>query len=84
MNARTRNFIIANEVSPVVYGSVDGNCVTYRLENGQTFRLSANDAREASQPKWAFSILARHRQEEKQLLAKLEAEALQSDCGERR
>lgn len=82
MNARSRNFILANEVSPVVYGSVDGNCVTYRLQDGKMFHLNAEEARAAPNPRWAFHpVLIRHRCEEVELLAKVEAEARQDDPG---
>lgn len=55
MNARARNFLAANEVSPVVYGSVDGGKVTYRLANGQMFHLNETEARQAPHPRWAFA-----------------------------
>ena len=55
MNARTRNFLAANELSPVVYGSVDKGRVTYRLANGKMFRLNAEEARQAPNPRWAFA-----------------------------
>jgi hypothetical protein len=75
MNARARNFAAANEVSPVVYGSVDDNCVTYRLANGKIFRLTVKEAQEAPDPQWIHRCLAMHRDEERELLAKVEAEA---------
>ncbi len=75
MNARARNFITANEDSPVVYGSVDDNCVTYRLANGKMFHLNAEEARQADNPRWAFRILAAHERENAALLAKVELEA---------
>jgi hypothetical protein len=53
MTRRAQSFMLANEASPVVYGSVDDNRVTYRLANGKTFRLNAAEAREAA-PQWAF------------------------------
>jgi hypothetical protein len=54
MNARARNFIAANELSPVVYGSVAENGVVYRLANGKMFNLSLIEARQAPNPRWAF------------------------------
>ena len=75
MNARARNFLRCNEESPVVYGSVDDNCVTYRLANGKMFHLNAEEARQAANPLWAFTILAEHRREEAALLNKVMAEA---------
>lgn len=74
MNARARNFIAANELSPVVYGSVDGNCVTYRLDNGKMFRLTLLEAQEIRDPWWAHRTLAQHRNEELALLTKVQAE----------
>lgn len=82
MNARARSFVAANEDSPVVYGSVDGNCVTYRLANGKIFRLTLLEARQTPEPKWAHRVLVQHRNEEQALLAKLEIEATHPDCGE--
>lgn len=55
MNARARNFIAANEASPIVYGSVDDGRVTYRLENGKVFCLNADEARQVPHRKWAFA-----------------------------
>lgn len=81
MNARARNFIAANELSPVVYGSVDGNCVTYRLADGKIFRLTTAEAQWAPNPRWAFRALFQHRNEEAALLAKVEAESRQPDPG---
>lgn len=75
MNVRARNFLAANETSPVVYGSVDGNCVTYRLANGQTFRMTPAEAGQMPRPWWAHYTLQQHRKEELALLAKVEAEA---------
>lgn len=82
MNARARNFLAANELSPVVYGSVEEGKVTYRLENGQTFRLSVVEAREAPHPRWAHleremgaAALAEHLLNEAQTLVRVLAEA---------
>lgn len=82
MNARSRNFILANEVSPVVYGSVDGNCITYRLQDGKMFHLNAEEARAAPNPRWAFveaemnAVAIKHqRRENGDMLRKVEAEA---------
>jgi hypothetical protein len=82
MNARAINFIRANEDSPVVYGSVDGHCVTYRLANGKMFRLNTEDARQAPNPRWAFleremnaGSIAKHEAEEAKLLDRIREEA---------
>lgn len=82
MSARARSFLNANELSPVVYGSVDGNCVTYRLASGKVFRLSTAEAATIPEPRWSFNRkqkLAQHRNEELELLAKLEREAKQTE-----
>ncbi|HSE73955.1 MAG TPA: hypothetical protein VLB05_05535 [Dongiaceae bacterium] len=85
MNARARNFLVANQASPVVYGSVADGCVTYRLADGKMFRLNASEARQAPNPRWAFharvgrrlpKALRRHGEEEAALLARLTAESL--------
>lgn len=55
MNARARNFLAANELSPVVYGSVAENGVVYRLADGKMFNLSMIEARQAPHPRWAFA-----------------------------
>lgn len=55
MTARARNFLLANEVSPVVYGSVDAGRVTFRLANGKVFRLNREDARKLPHPRWEFA-----------------------------
>ena len=82
MNARARNFIAANEVSPVVYGSVDDGRVTYRLADGKMFRLNVDEARQVPNPRWAFleremnaKALAAAEREETNLYRKLKAEA---------
>jgi hypothetical protein len=74
MNARARNFLAANEVSPVVYGSVDSGCVTYRLADGKTFRMTPAEASHLPRPWWAHYTLQQHRNEELILLAKVQAE----------
>lgn len=83
MSNRARNFIAANEISPVVYGSVDDRRVTYRLANGKMFHLNTEEARQAPNPRWAFverennaKALAEHEREEAALLKRLEAEML--------
>lgn len=53
MTRRAASFMAANEASPVTYCSADGNRVTFRLENGKTFRLNAAEARE-TKPLWAW------------------------------
>lgn len=53
MTRRARNFLTANADSPVVYGSVDGNAVVYRLENGKLFHLTRADCEHAQYPRWA-------------------------------
>lgn len=82
MNARARNFLAANEVSPVVYGSVDGNCVDYRLANGKMFRLTVVEARQAPNPRWAYlenemnsQAIAQHAIEESATLDRVLREA---------
>lgn len=82
MNARSHSFAIANELSPVVYGSVDGSCVTYRLEDGKVFRLNAIEARQVPNPRWAFieremncDALAAVNREEETLYKRMRAEA---------
>jgi hypothetical protein len=82
MNARARSFIAANEVSPVVYCSVDGGRVTYRLENGKLFHLNTTEARQAPNPRWAFleremnaTALAAVDREERDLYRRMRAEA---------
>lgn len=59
MNARARNFLAANEISPVVYGSVDEGRVTYRLADGKMFYLNEVEARLAPNPRWAFLEMLR-------------------------
>jgi hypothetical protein len=54
MTRRAQNFALANEDSPVVYASVDGPRVTYRLANGKLFRLNATEARQVN-PLWAWA-----------------------------
>lgn len=82
MNARARNFIAANEQSPVVYFSQDDNLVTFRLASGKVFNMTALEAQEVPAPRLAYRVLQQHRKEELALLAKVEAEACQPDCGE--
>lgn len=82
MNARARNFIAANEVSPAVYCSVDEGRVTYRLADGKMFYLNAGEARLAPNPRWAFAeaqmnaaALAEHDRDNAAILARVEREA---------
>jgi hypothetical protein len=93
MNARARNFLAANEVSPVVYGSVDDGTVTYRLANGKMFHLSEGEARLAPHPRWSFAqkemdgdVLKEERLRELTILERIEAESsipeLQPERGE--
>lgn len=59
MSRRSLNFIAANEVSPIVYQSVDARkCVTIRLADGKVFRLNAEDARQVPSPRWAYAVAA--------------------------
>lgn len=81
MNARARNFIAANELSPVVYFSQDDNLVTFRLASGKVFNMTALEALEVPAPRLAYRVIAQHRNEELALLAKVEAEARQPDPG---
>lgn len=82
MNARAKNFEAANELSPVVYFSQDDNLVTFRLESGKVFNMTATEARE-TRPRLACHLL-QHRKEELELLTKVQAEAMIPDCGDRR
>jgi hypothetical protein len=82
MNARARNFIAANEDSPVVYFSQDDNFVTFRLASGKVFNMTAQEAQEVPAPRLAYRVLKQHRKEEMALLAKVETESCQPDCGE--
>jgi len=82
MNARARNFLAANETSPVVYGSVDDGCVTYRLADGKMFYLNVIEARQAPNPRWAFveremnaAALAEHERGETETLGRVIAES---------
>lgn len=82
MSARARNFLAANECSPVVYGSVDDAGVTYRLANGKVFHLNVREARQAPHPRWAFAeaemnhrALDAAKKEDRALLGKLLEEA---------
>lgn len=82
MSARARNFLAANDRSPVVYGSVDDAGVTYRLADGKVFRLNTREARQAPHPRWAFAeaemnsrALKAASREERELLANLIEEA---------
>jgi hypothetical protein len=50
---RARTFQAANLESPVVYYSAEGGAVTYRLENGRTFRLSRSESLRAGPPRLA-------------------------------
>jgi hypothetical protein len=56
-------FLEANKRSPVVYGSVldvprGGRGCFYRLEDGKTFELTADDCRAVGFPRWAFELEA--------------------------
>lgn len=60
MTRRALQFVAANALSPVVYGSVIGNGgrgAVYRLANDLAFRLTANDCRavavSGAEPRWA-------------------------------
>lgn len=81
MNARAKNFSVANEGSPIVYGSVDAGKVTYRLADGKVFRLSSEDARQVPHPRWAYlerewnrPALEEYERQEADTLAKVLAE----------
>lgn len=82
MNARARNFLAANELSPVVYGSVAENGVVYRLADGKMFNLSIVEARQAPNPRWAFveremnaAALAEHERDNADILERALREA---------
>lgn len=86
MSARARNFAVANEGSPIVYGSVDGNRVTYRLADGKMFNLNAAEARQIRKPRWAYleddwnsPALKAHEREERETLRRVQAEALNGE-----
>lgn len=56
MSKNGERFVAANAKSPVVYGAVigrGGKGCTYRLADGQEFRLSSADCREIGKPNWA-------------------------------
>lgn len=82
MSARAKNFAVANEGSPVVYGSVDDGKVTYRLADGKVFNLNTAEARQVPRPRWAFiqaewdePALREHRRAEAETLRRVQAEA---------
>jgi hypothetical protein len=54
MSARARNFILANELSPVVYHSIDEAEAAFRLANGKMFRMTVEEARQIPKPRWAY------------------------------
>lgn len=57
MTHKAMRFLKANASSPVVYGSVigqGGEGCFYRLEDGQTFELTAKECRQIGVPRWAF------------------------------
>jgi hypothetical protein len=95
MTLKTHLFLEANARSPVVYGSVDGNRCTYRLRDGSVWTLSRREAAGIGHPRWAHleasyraAVIERewhapaikeYRANERALLDKLSAEALQSE-----
>lgn len=59
MSYLAARFLEANKRSPVVYGSVldphrGGRGCFYRLEDGKTFTLTAEDCRTVGFPRWAY------------------------------
>lgn len=60
MTVKVHRFKEANKISPVVYGSAIGNGgqgAFYRLADGKTFELTAEECR-LIQPRWAFETAA--------------------------
>lgn len=55
MSRRCLNFIRANELSPIVYQSVDQSCVTIRLADGKVFNLSSSEIRQIPHPRWKYA-----------------------------
>lgn len=53
MTHKAHLFIEANRRSPVVYASVDGDGVTYRLRDGNKFQFDARQARAIGVPRFA-------------------------------
>lgn len=50
-------FIAANKLSPVVSGAAvgeGGEGATYRLKNGRSFLLTADECREIGHPRWSL------------------------------
>lgn len=85
---KASRFAEANRRSPVVYGSVDENFCTYRLADGSTWTFPRREARSIGHPRWAHlvekgrRVLLQHRNEERELLKRVEREALmKSDLG---
>ena len=85
ISLKAHRFTIANERSPVVYGSVDEHLCTFRLQDGTTWTFSRREAATMGHPRWAYlkapdNRVIRARKEELELLEKVEREAV---CGER-
>lgn len=53
MSLLASRFLETNRRSPVVYCSIDGHHVTYRLLNGSVFTFKRHEARQLGQPRWA-------------------------------
>jgi len=84
LSLKAYRFMEANEKSGVVYASIDDNCCVYRLANGSTWRLSYKESELVGYPKFAHLPMAlrRHRNEELELLKRVEREARRpSDLG---
>lgn len=82
LSLKASRFLDANARSPVVYGSVDEHLFTYRLADGSTWVFPRREARAIGHPRWAHMevqrrrALIRHEKEERELLKKVEREAL--------
>lgn len=62
MTSKAHQFLMANEQSPVVYGSVigrGGRGCHYRLQDGRNFRLGAKDCKDVGHPRWQHMAAAR-------------------------
>ena len=85
VSLKASRFIEANRNSPVVYGSVDEHCFTYRLADGSAWTFPRREARTIGHPRWAHMeqqrrrALIRHAKEERALLATVECEAAQAE-----
>lgn len=83
---KASRFMEANQRSPVVYGSVEDHTFTYRLADGSVWTFPRREARSIKEPRWAHMEvkrrrgLIRHEKEERELLKKVEREALMASA----